>query len=71
MCGDGTLVDVTFREGSSKDEVEEEIQLADTRQVETYSCGHEVPGPSLEESAAGTDDLEVERRGSEETAGPP
>lgn len=65
------MVDVTFREGSAKEEVGEEIQLSDTRQMETYSCGHEVPGPSLAESAAGTDDLEVERRGSEETAGPP
>ena len=70
-CGEGTLVDVTFRGGSPKEEIGEEIQLSDTRQVESYSCGHEVPGPSLAESAAGTDDLEVERRGSEETAGPP
>lgn len=68
-CGRGDLVDVTYREGSPQD-VGEPIQTSDTLQVETYSCGHEVVGPSLERSAAGTDRLEVERRSSEETAEP-
>ena len=68
-CGRGDLVDVTYREGSPA-EVDEQIQTSDTLQVETYSCGHEVVGPSLDRSAAGTDGLEVERRSSEETADP-
>ena len=64
------LVEVTFRDGSPVGEVGEEVQQADTRQVETFSCGHEVVGPSLAASAAGTEDLEVERRDSEDTTEP-
>jgi hypothetical protein len=71
VCGRGTLVEITFREGSAlEDEAGEAIQEADSRQVESYSCGHEVAGPRLDESAAGTDDLEVERRQTDETAEP-
>jgi hypothetical protein len=71
VCGQGRLVDITFREGPQPENVDEEIQTADTRQVETYSCGHESFGPRLDETAAGTDELEVERRESEETGGVP
>ncbi|MFN2589372.1 MAG: hypothetical protein ABR518_01195 [Actinomycetota bacterium] len=70
LCGRGDLVDITFREGPNPEGVDEELQVADSRQVETYSCGHEVVGPSLAESAAAADDLEVERRASEDTADP-
>lgn len=69
ICGQGRLVDITFREGPQPGDVDEEIQTADSRQVETYSCGHESFGPRLDETAAGTDELEVERRESEETGG--
>jgi hypothetical protein len=69
-CGKGDLVEITYREGSPSD-VDEDIQTADTRQVVTYSCGHEIVGPSLARSAAGTDQLEAERRESEETVEPP
>jgi hypothetical protein len=69
VCGQGDLVDVTYREGASGAEGEP-IQTADTRQVETYSCGHEVAGPALDETAAGTEDLEAERRRTEETVDP-
>jgi hypothetical protein len=69
-CGKGDLVEITYRERSPSDGAED-IQTADTRQVETYSCGHEVVGPSLAQSAAGTDELEAERRESEETVEPP
>jgi hypothetical protein len=65
VCGAGTLVDITFREGPQPDDVDEEIQTGDTRQVETYSCGHEVIGPRLDQTAAGTDELHVERRRSD------
>jgi hypothetical protein len=68
-CGRGDLVEITFREGSTQAEGEP-IQEADTRQVETYSCGHEVIGPPLDRTAAGSDALEVERRGSSDTIEP-
>jgi hypothetical protein len=69
VCGIGDFVDVGFREGAAGagDEVN---QTADTSQVETYSCGHEVVGPRLDRTAAGTDDLDVEHRTSEETVDP-
>ena len=71
VCGQGTLVEISYWEESAKEpEAGEAIQEADTRQVESYSCGHEVVGPSLGESAAGTKDLEVERRQTDETAEP-
>ena len=69
VCGKGVLVEVTFREGATGAE-DEPIQTADTRQVETYSCGHEVLGPPLDRTAAGTDELDAERRTSEETTEP-
>ncbi len=68
-CGRGALVEITFREGSTKAEGEP-IQEADTRQVETYSCGHEVIGPPLDRTASGPDALEVERRNSTDTVEP-
>jgi len=69
LCGKGDLVDLTYREGGSQ-VADEPIQTADSRQVESYSCGHEVPGPTLDRTAAGSGDLEVERRTSEETTEP-
>lgn len=69
VCGRGDLVDVTFREGGPG-VADEPIQTADTRQVESYSCGHEVKGPSLDRTAAGSKELVVERRTSEETTEP-
>ena len=68
-CGEGVLVEITYRSGSTLAE-DEAIQESDTRQVESYSCGHEVSGPPLDRTAAGSEDLEVERRRSDETAGP-
>jgi len=68
-CGRGELIEITFREGSTQAEGEP-IQEADTRQVETYSCGHEVIGPPLDRTAAGSDALEVERRDSGDTVEP-
>ncbi len=68
QCGEGDLVDIVYR-GGSEAVPDEEIQEADTRQVEIYSCGHEVTGPALD-FAAGSDDLEVERRQTNETVDP-
>ncbi len=70
VCGEGELVDITYRAGANPEGVDEELQVADSRQVETYSCGHESAGPSLADSAAGSAEMEVERRTSEDTADP-
>jgi hypothetical protein len=69
VCGRGDLVTVTFREGGP-DVADEPIQTADARQVESFSCGHEVKGPALDRTAAGSKELVVERRTSEETTEP-
>jgi len=69
VCGNGVFVDVTFREGDPEG-ADEPIQTARTRQVETFSCGHEVVGPALARSADATGELEVERRETEETVDP-
>jgi hypothetical protein len=65
VCGRGDLIDIAYTEGSSG---EVPIQESDTRQVETYSCGHERVGPRLDEPAAPGSALDVERRSSQETA---
>jgi hypothetical protein len=70
VCGRGELIDVTFREGATGADGEP-IQTADTRQVESYPCGHEVPGPRLDETASGSGDLDAEHRTSEETTEQP
>jgi hypothetical protein len=68
VCGRGTLVDIAYTELSSADVP---MQEADSRQVETYSCGHERVGPRLDESASPRSGLDVERRSSPETADSP
>jgi hypothetical protein len=68
-CGHGDLVDVTYRERPPQD-TDEPIQAPETQQVETYSCGHELTGPRLDRTAAGTEKLESERRRSDETVEP-
>jgi hypothetical protein len=66
VCGQGDFVDVAFLEGGLGAE-DETIQTADTHQVETYSCGHEVRGPRLDQTASGSGELDAEHRTSEET----
>ncbi len=66
VCGVGELVDVTYR-GGSEGEAPEEMQLSDSLQVETYSCGHEVVGERLDRTS---DELEVEHRTTDETVEP-
>jgi hypothetical protein len=71
VCGRGDLVDITYRDDPEvSPDTDEPIQTAETRQVETYSCGHEVEGPRLDQTAAGSDQLEAERRESGETTPP-
>ena len=65
-CGEGTLVDVSFDLDANSQT--DGAQDADSRQIETYSCGHTVVGPRL--STADQDALTVERRTSDETVAP-
>ena len=61
VCGVGVLRHLGTESG-------EVPQAAETPIGETYSCGHEVAGPTLATSDA--ERLEVERRRSEETVEP-
>ena len=61
VCGEGTLADIDF---GGKDL----FQDPESRQVDVYTCGHEVPRAALE--VADTDRLDVEQRTSEEVASP-
>ena len=65
-CGEGTLVDVSFDLDASAEA--DGSQDADSRQIETYSCGHTIVGPRL--SSADQEALTVERRTSDETIVP-
>jgi hypothetical protein len=67
VCGSGTLCDLSH----DLDPLRRHAppgQTADSLQVETYTCGHEVIGASL--ATADPDRLDVERRDSEETTTP-
>ena len=68
VCGRGELVDILYTGESSP---EDPKQGSDTRQVETYSCGHERVGARLDEAASPDSDLEVEHRTAEETVDAP
>lgn len=57
VCGIGTLRDIDFGE-----------QQPESREVKTFTCGHEVRGATLE--SADADALDVERRTSDETVTP-
>ena len=57
ICGEGTLRTIDFGD-----------QQPESRQVQTFTCGHEVEGEKLK--TADADRLDVERRTSEETVTP-
>jgi hypothetical protein len=57
ICGKGTLRTIDFGE-----------QQPESRQMQTFTCGHEVEGARLQ--TADADRLDVERRVSEETVTP-
>jgi hypothetical protein len=65
VCGEGTLQDIAFDEGSPPQPLK---QQADSREVQTFTCGHTVEGASLAQADA--DGLDVERRHSDETVDP-
>jgi hypothetical protein len=67
VCGSGTLRDLSHDLDPLRRDAPP-AQTADTVQVETYTCGHEVIGASL--ATGDPDRLDVERRDSEETAAP-
>ena len=60
-------MDVSF-DLDPADPAAEGMQEADSRQIETYSCGHTVVGPRL--SSADQEAMTVERRTSDETTMP-
>jgi hypothetical protein len=71
-CGQGELVDISYNQPASADPPPDgPVQEADSRQVVTYSCGHEVVGPRIDLAAQVGPALEIERRTSEETVPPP
>jgi hypothetical protein len=61
VCGRGVLADIDF----GGDELFQDPQ---SRQVDVFTCGHEVERAPLE--VADADRLDVEQRTSEETAAP-
>jgi hypothetical protein len=61
VCGEGVLSHLGTEAPDAPQDVDSPI-------FETYTCGHEVAEPLLE--TADADRLEVERRGSPETADP-
>jgi hypothetical protein len=67
VCGQGTVADIAYDADPPR---REPTQRPDSRELFTYSCGHEVVGNSPL-STADEDRLEVERRNSEETVDPP
>ena len=69
ICGQGRLVDVAFDAGTGdRGPGEEPKQRSDSSEVDVYSCGHEVPGASLEHADRS---LGVETRTSDEPVGDP
>jgi hypothetical protein len=61
ICGTGTLADIDF-------DGDDRFQDPESRQVDTFTCGHEVARAPLD--VADSDRLDVEQRTSEETSGP-
>lgn len=61
ICGVGTLADIDFGGDAN-------VQDTESRQVDTYTCGHEVERAPLE--VADAERLDVEQRTSEETTSP-
>jgi hypothetical protein len=71
-CGRGDLVDINYNQPSDVSSPSEEpIPEADSRQVATYSCGHEVAGPRIDRAEQAGPALDIERRTSDETVPPP
>lgn len=61
ICGQGTWIDVAFDANGNSADLKQDTS---SRQVETYSCGHELTGPTL---ASDSDEMVVEARTSQDT----
>ena len=64
-CGLGTVADIVYDVNTSS---REPAQRSDSHEMVIYSCGHRVGGPRLD--SADEEQLNVERRSSEETVDP-
>jgi hypothetical protein len=67
VCGLGVLSELGF-DGGPGAATDGSQQQPDSRQVEHYSCGHDVVGESL--ATADADVLDVERRSADEVVDP-
>lgn len=65
ICGKGAISDIAHDVDPASREA---AQRSDSREMVTYSCGHRVGGAQLD--SADDDQLNVERRTSEETVNP-
>jgi len=71
-CGRGDLVDINYNEPSDGTrQADTPMQEPDSRQVATYSCGHEVTGPRNDRAEQAGPAMDIERRTSDETVPPP
>ena len=68
ICGRGVLIDLGFDADPPGEGPDVPQQQPDARQVERYSCGHEVLGAAL--STADGDVLDVERRDASDVVDP-
>jgi hypothetical protein len=66
ICGKGTLADIGYDALPPTQQGPE--QQPDSRQIDTYTCGHQVIGERL--GTADSDELDIERRTSDEPAEP-
>ena len=70
-CGQGDLVDINYNQPSDASPPSgEPMQEADSREVASYSCGHEIVGPRIDRAEQAGPALDIERRTSEETVPP-
>jgi hypothetical protein len=67
VCDEGVLVDISYMKEPG--DGDEPTQQPESREVQRFTCGHEVIGAPL--ASADAERLEVERRSSEETVEPP
>jgi hypothetical protein len=66
VCGEGTLADIGYDAVPPTDREAE--QQPESRQIDSYTCGHQVIGGQL--ASADGSALDVERRTSDEPAEP-
>jgi hypothetical protein len=66
ICGEGTLADIAY--DALPPTPRDPEQQPDSRQIDSYTCGHQVIGGQL--AGADATDLDVERRTSDEPAAP-